>query len=119
MATIGPNNPLQPNPFAGATGASPAGIGSAGNLGFTAGAPGLNYGGQVMSEVDILVALIKLLQQGQTAPTGTGTGTAASNPALKTAAGKPMANAAPGKPAPGGPGAAGGMALKRAPAKVA
>ncbi len=132
MAQIGPNNPLQPSFYAGPTAGAGAGagIGAAGQLGYTAGTPsGLNYGGQVMSEVDILVALMKLLQQGQTAPTGGGGGTAATNPALRSAAGKggQALGQAAGKPGGMGPAqapalaAAGGkgMALKQAAGKPA
>lgn len=125
MAQIGSNYPLQTNSFVSAGSMPPGGIGQAGNLGFTAGQPsGLNYGGQVMSEVDLLVALIKLLAQGQTAPTGTGAGTAAHDPALKSAAGKGASlGKAVGKPAQMGQTLAGaggkGVALKKAVGKTA
>lgn len=125
MATIGPNNPLQSSAFSAPMTSSP----SVSNLGFTAAATpaGLNYGSRVMSEVDIIAALMKLLEQGQSAPTGTGAG-ATGSPGLQGAAGKggglKMAagkgggggkalQAAPGKP--GG----GGMALKQAAGKTA
>ncbi len=89
MAVIG-GSPFQQNPVGFNTGLSTPGVGPAGSLGFTAptGPGGLNYGGQVMSEVDLLVALMKLLQQGQSCPSGQCAAPASTSPGLQSAAGK-------------------------------
>ncbi len=116
MASIG-SNFYSPQVF----GTSPyQGIGQAGALSFSpAGPAGMNYGQQMMGELEMIMQLMQLLSAGATAPCGTNPG--GMNPvSLNAAAGKggQALRQAPAKGAPALKAAAGkGVSLKKAAGK--